>query len=181
MENVKCMSDDSDGSLVTACLVNLRVCNKYPKWEFQPSWSSKQAVYVGGFQQLSCIGNIISNPYFPFHLYSNHLSSHFRLISGQPDKMPHAISSIEYKADHSTFLARAKIVAKAKTSDQQQILHGFPTEIESKMVWGSGKFKAEEWVIHLTSEHLDEIDSALRLFQGLWSNIAPFLKISFLC
>lgn len=96
--------------------------------------------------------------------------------------MPHALSSIEYKADHSTFLARAKIVTKAKTFEQRQILHGYPTKVESKMVWDNARFKAEEWVIHLTNAHLDEIDSALRMFQGLQSIIPPFLlKISFLC
>lgn len=82
--------------------------------------------------------------------------------------MPHAISTITYDADHANFLARAKLVAAAKLG-QASLPAGFPNKIESEMVWDGSSFKDEEWVVHLTSEHLAELDSAVRMFRG-WSS-----------
>ncbi|RWA12638.1 hypothetical protein EKO27_g2470 [Xylaria grammica] len=80
--------------------------------------------------------------------------------------MPHAISTIAYDADHANFLARAKLLAAVKLG-QAPLPAGFPKKVASGMVWDGSSFKDEEWVIRLTSEHLAEIDSALRMFRGM--------------
>ena len=77
---------------------------------------------------------------------------------GQPD--------IGYTPDHDKYLDRAR--RRQETERLTKTLPpGFPSDVRSKLVWdGNDLAETYDWNYHLTEQDLEEIESALRHFQG---------------
>ncbi len=77
---------------------------------------------------------------------------------GQPDS--------SYAPDHDKYLARSK--RRRETEQLTKTLPpSFPQELQSNLVWdGNNLAETYEWDYRLTKGDLDEIESALRHFQG---------------
>lgn len=78
---------------------------------------------------------------------------------GQPD--------IGYTPDHDKYLDRAR--RRQETERLTKTLPpGFPPHLQSKLVWdGNELAETYDWNYNLTKENLEEIESALRHFQGM--------------
>lgn len=77
---------------------------------------------------------------------------------------------IDYFPNLDLHASRTLKVKAANERDGLMCLpEGFVASIESAMTW-SGKFlKAEDWTFVLTDQHLQEVEEALRTFQGMAS------------
>lgn len=80
---------------------------------------------------------------------------------GQPD--------IGYTPNHDKYLDRAR-----RRQETERLIKtvptGFPPNVASNLVWdGNGLAETYDWNYYLTVEDLEEIESALRYFQGMLS------------
>jgi len=80
--------------------------------------------------------------------------------AGQPD--------IDYHPDEVKWKARtARRLAEDPSLPSTPLPSGFPTHLESPLVWKGSDWKEEkEWVYELSSDHLQELENALRHFQS---------------
>lgn len=78
--------------------------------------------------------------------------------SGQPD--------ISYHPDFQSYTARTKRRLETELLTNE-IPKGFPSRLESKLVWEGTDFQKNEWVVVLTESETSEIDSAIESFKGI--------------
>jgi len=73
------------------------------------------------------------------------------------------------------FDRHASRTIKIKAANEQDGLmclpEGFPARIESAMTWSGKSLKIEDWMFVLTDSHLEEVEQALRRFQGMGSRM----------
>ncbi|KAK4099839.1 Clavaminate synthase-like protein [Parathielavia hyrcaniae] len=78
---------------------------------------------------------------------------------GQPD--------IGYTPDHDKYLERARR-RQEEGRLSKALPPGFPPDVRSKLVWdGNDLAETYDWNYHLTEQDSEEIESAVRYFQGL--------------
>lgn len=99
------------------------------------------------------------------------------LASPHPDK-PSArdtTTDIEWDPSLETYLNRVERLAQSREDLPRTVPDGFPTTIRSARVWDGVDFERNEsgYVYTLTTEDLEEIDQALKMFIGMIS--VPFL------
>jgi len=75
---------------------------------------------------------------------------------------------IEYHPDEVKWKARtARRLAEDPTLPSQPLPEGFPSKLESPLVWeGKDWTDAKQWEFELNEEHLREIDDAVKHFNG---------------
>ena len=75
---------------------------------------------------------------------------------------------IAYHPDEAKWKARtARRLAEDPSLPSTPLPAGFPTHLESPLVWKGSDWKNEkEWVYEMSPHHLKELDDALRHFQG---------------
>ena len=73
---------------------------------------------------------------------------------------------IEYHPNEEKWKARtARRLAQDPSLPKSALPEGFPTRLESPLVWEGKDWKDEsEWVYNLTQDHLKEIDDAVHHF-----------------
>ncbi|PYH97867.1 putative TfdA family oxidoreductase [Aspergillus ellipticus CBS 707.79] len=72
---------------------------------------------------------------------------------------------IQYHPDWDKYQARTSR-RKATETLQQSVPHGFPTQLDSKLVWEGQEVESrDDWVVQLTDAELDEIDATLKSFK----------------
>jgi hypothetical protein len=76
---------------------------------------------------------------------------------------------IEYHPNEENWKARtARRLAEDPSLPKSTLPAGFPTRLESPLVWEGKDWKDElEWVYNLTPEHLKEIDDGVHHFHGM--------------
>ena len=75
---------------------------------------------------------------------------------------------IDYHPDEAKWEARtARRLAEDPSLPSTPLPSGFPTHLESPLVWKGSDWKEEkEWVYEMSPDHLQELDKALRHFQS---------------
>ena len=81
-------------------------------------------------------------------------------IPKQPD--------IGYAPDWDKYLARTKRRLEAEKANQKELPEGFPKRLISDFVWeGEGLADEYEWTYELNNQQVEEIEAALKHFQGM--------------
>lgn len=76
---------------------------------------------------------------------------------------------IQYQPDYAKYQDRVRH-RKATESFRTDLPVGFPTQLDSPLVWeGKDVEKSSEWAYKLSDAQLDEIDAALKTFKGVCS------------
>jgi hypothetical protein len=90
---------------------------------------------------------------------------------------PLALPNLSYHPNFEQYQLRAKLQLLSEESTQD-LPDRYPKRLDSALVW-EGKDvntpeKQQEWLLHLSGEQLNEINRALRHFQGLFSPLIHF-------
>lgn len=83
--------------------------------------------------------------------------------------VPHLSNSPEigYMPDRDRYLARRQQRQATENLDKK-LLEGFPSQLTGSLVWNPENLtNTYDWNYHLTTADLEEINAALRHFQGM--------------
>ncbi|GMF80405.1 unnamed protein product [Aspergillus oryzae] len=74
---------------------------------------------------------------------------------------------IQYHPDYEKYTAR-KARRQATEQLSKTLPDGFPQKLDSPLVWeGKDVEKRDDWIYRLNDAHREEIDAALKSFQGI--------------
>lgn len=73
---------------------------------------------------------------------------------------------ISYHPDLEKYTARTKRRLETEVLTKE-IPKGFPSKLESTLVWEGKDFQKDEWVVVLTEPEISEIDSSIESFKGI--------------